>query len=139
MRTSAKRTILAALGVMVLLAACQPTPTATITATAPRNPYCWNPIEITGTVTPADATPRVVLQRTVGGKWVDWQWITYPADTTRTRLVAVPNPTTGAYRLTFMAPGEEGVTVHIRVRSDDGTSFSNAPYITTRKLDAEYC
>lgn len=128
-----RRLILAAglaLGFVIVGApSCQPG--VTITATPnDLTPGCGAVAYLTGTVTPATATPRVVLQRTVGGKWVDWEWYSDAIDNTKGRLGASVNQSTGAYSVAYWAP-ITAQTLHLRVRSNGGGAVSNGPYVTT--------
>ena len=83
---------------------------------------------VVGTITPAKATKTVVLQRTQGGKWVDWKQ--YPdgfIDKGLQLITAPVNQTTGAYRLTFYV--DTAGPLHLRVRSAGG-AVSPGFYVT---------
>jgi hypothetical protein len=123
--------LLLALALLVAVTACDPAPPkATITATpAAKYVAIAHDTYISGKVTPAGATPKVVLQRTVGGKWVDLveRPTSFLNDKPVLRSAAV-NPTTGAYKIT-MYPGTYSV-LHLRVRSNGGTVVSPSFYVT---------
>jgi peptidoglycan/xylan/chitin deacetylase (PgdA/CDA1 family) len=75
-----------------------------------------SPVTLAGTIRPANATPRVVSQRLVAGRWVDRDWASVDART-------------GAYGL-VIHPGEL-TTYTMRVRSDQGSVLSGAVRVTT--------
>lgn len=64
------------------------------------------PVSISGTVTPAEATPRVVIQRRINGRWYD-------------RLTAQVDPETGAYTASITPSGAGAY--ELRVRTAGGT------------------
>ena len=122
-------TILAALltlGAVLGITACEPK--ATVTANVSEaHPACWNPVQITGKVNPADATKKVVLQRSYGGKWKD---VVSPLDygQTATLRSSAVNQSTGSYLIAFAltAPG----SYHLRVRSNSGENVSPGFYMS---------
>lgn len=125
-----RRTLAAAGLAIVMLVACQPTePSMTITA-AELTPKCLNSV-IIGKVTPANATSKVVLQRTVGGKWVDWKW--YVGGHSPAALITDAPIADGTFYLPYDTEKPDGTpltgTVHLRVRSSGGTQFSNGLYV----------
>lgn len=117
-----KRTLLAlglaAAFVIVGAPSCEPS----MTISAVPSTGCWSGV-VEGQVTPANATAKVVLQRTVGGKWVDWKWYRTQVDTTKRILSDVPNDE-GVYVIQFTRQHESGAqwsgTLHLRVRSNAG-------------------
>lgn len=117
------------------MAACEPaTPTATIWAKAQEaKPACNTQSYITGNVKPAGATPKVILQRTVDGKWVDWMWKTQQTGS-RIRILFGNVQSDGTYRIGFTVPGTEGATYHLRVRSEGGSVASNDVYVTPKQF-----
>lgn len=128
------RRFLAAAAVAVALVggatACQPAePAMTITAKAKPYPLAASTSQITGTVTPAKATTKVVLQRTKGGKWVDWQ--ACPATGCGGFAPKVPqanvNQSTGAYSIDYPVQWC-GQVIHLRVRSNGSTAYSKDFY-----------
>lgn len=128
-----KRIILAsALAIAFLVVgapSCQPETPMTIRAT-PRTtkPVCGASEYVTGNVNPDDATSTVTIQRTIGGKWVDWDW--YPkADSTR-KSKLVGSVLSGQFKILYMAPKEK-TTVHMRVRSSKGQYVSPGFYVST--------
>ena len=129
--------VVAAMLLVVVGAACQPTePAMTITA-KPMQPACYND-GLEGTVTPIDATSKVVLQRTVNGKWVDWKWyIGTSGESPHIISAPVSSWDEGAYWPQYADETASGVplsgTIHIRVRSEGGTRFSNGIYVTYPK------
>lgn len=133
-----RRVWMAAAAVLCIVAAtgCEPAPTATITAKAPSKGYCGTTVTVTGTVTPASATPRVVLQRTVKGKWVDWMWIL--GDTGEQPHRMYGTVTNGKYEIPFYMPISKNV-LHLRVRSNGGSVVSNGVYITPTQVDTYQC
>lgn len=72
------------------------------------------PVQVLGTFTPPRATPRVILQRAINGRWYD-------------RGMAVVDRETGAYSLT-VTPSQAG-TYALRVRSLGGTVISRQLYL----------
>ena len=127
-----RRILTAGLMVVGLLVAsgCQPAePAMTITAKASAFPTCGGDGELAGKVTPKTATSKVVLQRTKGGKWVDWVTPQGAGETPRVQTSTVFSD--GGYQLYFMVPNSTA-TIHIRARSDKGTAFSPGVYVTPR-------
>ena len=123
----------------VAAVACQPASKATITAKAQMTkPGCKSDSYISGAVKPAGATPRVWLQRTEGGKWVDWKWHTGSSGG-RVRYLYGNVQDDGAYRIQYSVPSTEGVTYHLRVRSEGGGAFSNGVYITPTDYLPGFC
>ena len=126
------RRVLAASLVVLALAgatACQPPaePAMTIYATSQPQPECESIQGITGTVTPGGATPRVVLQQSVSGKWQDWTG--YSQHGGQPHLLAANVSSTGTYRINYMVPRTTN-TRKLRIRSNGGTRFSPTFYIT---------
>lgn len=131
----------AMVGLMVSGSACQPAePAMTITAKPDAYPIAATTSHVTGKVTPATATTKVVLQRTVKGKWVDWQACpaseicggSIPAKVPQANV----NKTTGAYSISYPVQWC-GVILHLRVRSNGGTKFS--PGFYTQADPGESC
>lgn len=126
-----RRVLTVAAAVLTLtVAACQPAePKMTITATAPMFPQAFTTSHVSGKVTPANATGKVVLQRTVNGKWVDWK--ACPGSCGPDDIPKVPranvNQTTGAYSIAYPVQWC-GIVLHLRVRSEGGTAFSPGLY-----------
>lgn len=123
-------TLVAASACLAALA-CQPsTPKATISATPESaKPGCRQETDLHGAVKPAGATRNVTLQRTVGGKWVDWKW-KRGSSGGEIKYLSTKVLSDGTYRLRFTTPDTEGQTYHLRVRSEGGGVFSNDVYIT---------
>lgn len=136
------RRILGAVAVLVAvvgLMACEPTPpkpTVTITAKPDSTkPYCGGGSWIRGKVTPAAATPQVVLQRTKNGKWEDWVWrISY--DSRPPGKIVAKVDSAGAYKLPYAIPLSTS-TLHLRVRSNGGGVTSPGFYVSPRTDDPE--
>lgn len=118
-----------AISAWAMLSSC--TPAATITAVPDTTrPACYDLLTINGQIDPAGATTKVVLQRTVGGKWVDWIWYqTGDSDEQAHRLYGVVD-SDGSYFLNYNAPWW-ATTVHLRVRSGGGSVVSPSFYVTT--------
>lgn len=119
----------------VMAPSCQPAETAmTITAKpSATRPECGGNEDVTGIVTPKAATSKVVLQRTVGGKWVDWKWREGNYDTTDGVLSATLLPGSGdsaSYTVLFWANSTS--TLHLRVRSSGGGYVSPGFYVTPK-------
>lgn len=131
-----------ALLIAALLIGCAVTtacdPVTTITATTASRPGCGQTATIDGTVTPASATGRVVLQRTVGGKWVDWKWVTGNTGEVPHVLRSKVAPDTGTYVIPFQVPFSTN-TIHLRVRSDGGSVVSRGMYVTPTEYDDDQC
>lgn len=126
-------TMVVAVAALVLLASC--TPTVTITAKpAKTKATCWENVRVEGIVTPKDATSRVVLQRTEGGKWVDWLWYnTGESEEVPHRIagdVQRFEGQNGEYSLDFNTPWW-ATTLHLRVRSNGGSVVSPGFYVTS--------
>lgn len=120
----------AALAIGLLAAtACQPTePAMKITATAPMYPQAFTTSYVTGKVTPPTATKKVVLQRTVNGKWVDWKACPATGCGIDPKVpTSTVNQTTGAYSIPYPVQWC-GIVLHLRVRSSGGTTFSPGFY-----------
>lgn len=121
-------------------AACQPTePAMTISAKPDKNPLAYTTSYVRGKVTPSTATAKVVLQRTVGGKWVDWQ--SCPATgcdgATPPKIPrANVDPATGAYAIAYPVQWC-GKILHLRVRSNGGSTTS--PGFYTQATPGEGC
>lgn len=102
-------------------AACQPTEPAMITAAS--SVGC-DGAYVTGKVAPAKATTKVILQRTVGGKWVDWSWYQTYLDLEKAHVLSGAPDATGAYEIQFVhshyPAGRLTGTLHLRVRSNGG-------------------
>lgn len=119
------------------VAACEPAPKVTITAKAPSKGYCGTAVEIKGTVTPSDATPKVVLQRTEGGKWVDWIWVSSGSSSEKPHRISA-TVDGGEYSSSFYMPISKNV-LHLRVRSNGGSVVSNGVYVTPAAVDPYQC
>jgi len=122
--------LVAAVAVVVGLGACLPPETAmTITA---KDGGC-SADAITGKVSPASATAKLVAQRTAGGKWVDWKWYkTSDSGETPSVLTAKPNARgeyTIGYNPNWLGLKKLSGVVHFRVRSDGGGYVSNDYYV----------
>lgn len=126
----------AVMALVVGATACQPTePAMEIRVTmveVVRTPGCAISETVPGDVIPHDATPKVVLQRTSGGKWVDWSWFTDSDDTTKGLITATPDAH-GVFEVHYMVPRTAGTTYHLRLRSNGGTHFSDGFYITPKE------
>lgn len=121
-------------GVLGLIApSCQPAePAMAITATPDdAKPACSDNAYITGEVDPAGATSKVVLQRTEGGKWVDWRWRSRDSDSTLGQVGATVQQRgdVGIFELPYLVPGSKS-TLHLRVRSSGGGFVSKGFYVT---------
>lgn len=120
---------------VVLMVATGCEPSMTITAKPDPAPMSTTNSYVRGTVTPATATAKVVLQRTVGGKWVDWQ--ACQATGCWSKPAKVPtanvNQSTGAYAIAYPVQWCAH-TLHLRVRSEGGSAFSPAFY-TRAEID----
>lgn len=78
-------------------------------------------VTLSGKVTPASATPRVVVQRVIDHRWVD-------------RDSAAVNTSTGAYSVSIK-PSQTG-TYKLRVRSAGGSVLSSIVYVTIKPKPA---
>lgn len=126
-------TALAAL--VVMSTACEPS--ATITAKPDdATPVCASADWIRGKVTPASATPKVALQRTVGGKWVDWKWYATESSSTGQQTLWAKVDGSGAYALSYRIPGST-TPIHLRVRSSGGGVVSPGFYVKPTSDDPE--
>ena len=127
-----------ALGFMVVGApSCQPAEPA-MTITGAVESHCGDHT-LSGVVAPAKATTKVVVQRTVGGKWVDWKWYETTLNSEPLHaLAATPNKATGAYSVRIAFGHSDGIgkpitdltgtTIHLRVRSNGGSATSPGWY-----------
>lgn len=124
--------VLAALVTVVALTGCKPEPASTVTATvAPRD--CLNQnMYVSGKVTPAAATKGVVLQRTSGGKWVDFAWYsTQDSGEVRAPIKASVNQSSGNFAMTVVREywGQQlDGTYHFRVRTEGSGGVSPSWY-----------
>lgn len=135
MKKAALLTLLA-LVALVATTGCEPKMTITAKPIDTR-PGCGQIASVYGTVKPAKATTKVVIQRTVGGKWVDWKWVTGDTgDTTPHLLSAVPR-SDGGFEIGFQVPFDPS-PIHMRVRSAGGTA-SPAFYMTPTEYDSGQC
>jgi hypothetical protein len=126
--------VAAAVAVIFAMTGCEPS--MTITAKDDAGAYgtsCGLMIHVNGNVTPISATPKVVLQTTKGGKWVDAQgradWNAAP--TTRTANVS---KSTGGYSIPYVVDWYM-TSKHLRVRSAGGGSFSPSFYVKSEGVD----
>ena len=133
-----RRALVAVAVSTVLLVACQPAPTATITNKAdPARPICGSTGRLYGTVSPAGATPKVVLQKTRNGKWEDWIWLQGLGSTEGShRIYGTVDPSTGAWSFQYSVP-IEAKTIHVRVRSLGGSVASPGLYLTPRPASSD--
>lgn len=128
----------AALLFMVGAAACEPTPPAepAMTITAAPNPSlvsCGLLMHVEGTVTPATATPKVVLQFYAGGKWTDvvagdsyiGAWSLRTANVSKT---------SGGYSIALLV-GWLDSTMRLRVRSSAGSAVSHSMYVKSEGVE----
>lgn len=125
-----RRILVSAVLVLTLAAATSCTPAATISARPDPYPRVAETSYVRGTVEPATATTKVVLQRTIGGKWVDWKACDSEGCNTasppRVRRANV-DQVTGGYAIAY--PVQLcGVVLHLRVRTLEGGSFSKGFY-----------
>lgn len=119
--------ILLAAGLLIAVVGCEPK--ATITATASTNQAaCLVAFQIAGTVSPRNATPKVMLQRTVNHVWKDALWQPTVNDPWRPAAGNVTQ-TTGHYTITYQV-NDYVPTMHLRVRSSGSGSTSPAFYVT---------
>ena len=127
--------LLVALGVMGLTG-CEPAMTITAKIAPPPSPItpvCLNDPEIIGTVTPPDATKKVVLQRSSGGKWTDFKWYTTLDSSAEPELLTSGvNPYDGGYAIQvqryYIGAKLRGVQ-SFRVRSAGSSAVSPKVYI----------
>lgn len=117
-----------AFGILVVAATgCEPA--MTIAAKPDPNPMSVTYSHVRGVVAPASATKKVVLQRTVGGKWVDWK--ACPAVGCQGDPAKVPtanvDQSTGSYAIAYPVQWCAYV-LHLRVRSAGATAFSPGFY-----------
>ncbi len=121
--------IAAAMSVGVLAAtACQPTEPA-MTITAKRTSSCLANPTVEGKVTPATATPKVVLQRSSGGKWTDFKWYQTAESSEVAHVITDALDGGGAYVLRFDPSNLKG-TQKFRVRSNGSGYVSPSVYFT---------
>lgn len=128
-------TIAVAMVAVVAFSGCEPA--MKITAKTPRHPLAASTSYVEGTVSPAKATPRVYLQRTVGGKWVDWKAcpaVGCGADKPKVPVANVDQKT-GKYRMAFPVPWC-GTVLHLRVRSAGETEFSPGFYLEANPYES---
>lgn len=126
--------LVAVLG-LTLATACEQSMTITDGAV---KPACGNNA-VEGKVSPVGATPKVVLQRTVNGKWVDWQWYTGSDDAERPHAISArPNMDDGGYFISYADRKPNGQlltgTIHLRVRSNGGGAVSKGFYVKYPKV-----
>jgi hypothetical protein len=127
-----------ALVAFVVLTGCEPKMTITAQATGPGTTVCGLVMHVKGTVTPpANATPKVVLQESQQGKWVDAKgapsadaWLD-GVNTVRTANVAK----SGAYTITMYVYWFG--TKHLRVRSNESKGLSPSFYVTTTSYEGD--
>jgi hypothetical protein len=122
--------LVAAAVAVVAMAACEPTPptVAMTVKSVPAKPACGTVAQLVGNTGGTKAS-SVVLQRTSGGKWVDWKWVDSWDSQDPHLLTARPN-SAGDYKLSWLAPTKRG-TYHLRVRSAGGSVVSNDIYVST--------
>jgi hypothetical protein len=89
-------------------AGADPVPTI-VAALSTATTTVGEPVAVDGTVSPATATPRVLVQRLVDGRWLD-------------RVAAAVDPATGAFHA-VVTPSQHG-TYQLRVRSNGGSVVS---------------
>lgn len=130
-----KKILLAAAALLLVVAATGCEPSATITAKPDdTTPVCTSSDWIRGKVTPATATPRVALQRTVGGKWVDWKWYATTSSSGGQQIVWAKVSGSGSYAMSYRIPAST-TTLHLRVRSEGGGAVSPGFYVTPTSDD----
>lgn len=114
------------------VAACEPVtppePTVGMTAKSdPAKPRCGSPAYLAGSIGET-ATSKVVLQRTSGGKWVDWKWYE-TGDSDEEPHVLSDVPRYGEFMIGYRVPSSK-TTIHLRARSAGGSVVSNGVYVT---------
>lgn len=117
---------------LVLATGCEPE--MTITASTDTAVGCGQYSDVTGKVTPASATAKVFLQRTVGGKWRDY---TNPSDPKKAKVSAVVG-SNGKYSIAYEVPESAG-TYHLRVRSSGSGTVSPSLWPTAHAYDTGQC
>lgn len=129
------RRIIGAVAVVAAFLIVQAAPASaavTITAKAVGKPTCRNGARIEGGVLPVGATRRVVLQRTVGGKWQDWKWWNSGEESTWAKphlLTDVPESfEQGHYSIQYLGSVKASI-IHLRVRSNGGSVVSPGVYV----------
>ena len=134
------RRILAAASMVVLLgaAACLPSEKPMTVTDGPMQPACLNN-GAEGTIEPIGATPKVVLQRTVGGKWVDWKWYEAGMDSEKPHVLsAAPSKFDGSYVIKYSDRKPDGTklsgVIHLRVRSNGGGYTGKGFYVKFPKV-----
>ena len=122
-----------AFGVLVSMATPASAASLKITLQAsPTHPVCGTGAELVGTATPWNGTSRVMVQRTVNGRWVDWKWYSSSdTDAMLTRLAGVPDDLDGGFFIDYLTPVTKH-TLHLRVRSNGGSVVSNGVYVTPK-------
>lgn len=123
--------LVAVAGAVLAVSACEPA--MTITAhPSEGQPLTCDSWQVTGKVSPASATPKVVLQMTVKGKWVDAK---APAtfDAPHTVRSANVSQSTGGYAINVQYVWS--YTQHFRVRSNGGGAVSPSFYVTAGGSD----
>lgn len=132
--TDMRRALAIAVVLVALVVGTGCEPAMKITA-RPVQPACYNDA-VTGTVTPAGATTKVVMQRTVSGKWVDWKW--YRGSDPVPRVLTATPDAEGVYQLDYEGEKPDGTpltgVVHFRVRSSGGGTVSNDFYVKFPKV-----
>lgn len=109
--------------ILVVLAACQPTP-ATVTAVpSTLKPACKSITTLTGKVSPAGASKEITIQyqRPSDGKWIGFKWFETGAPDEGWHIITAPvSKTTGNYSVTYYAPNQVlPVTIRLRVWARD--------------------
>lgn len=131
------RRVLAVAAAVVMLAVgagCEPsTPEPKVAMTArsyPAKPKCYSSARIEGNIN-GTKTSSVVLQRTVGGKWVDWKWYQTGDTAEQPHRISTAPDYDGTYALSYLGPWSAPETVlHLRARSAGGSVVSNGVYVT---------
>jgi hypothetical protein len=130
--------LVAAVAAVVTLAACEPTPPPTPTvgismALSGGTCTAGSDVTVKGSLDEGVKTPKVTVQRTVGGKWVDLKWYRTSDTGEQAGAITATVDSGSKFRTTFVQeyygqklPG----TIHLRVRSAGGTVISNDRYLT---------
>jgi hypothetical protein len=131
-----RRILVAAAAVLMLIVATGCEPAMTITASDPEHTTtCGYVMRVVGTVKPAAATKKVVLQWTSGGKWVDVKAYADQPPHAAPRSLRTGNVSQSSGNYTIPVYVDWFTVKHFRVRSAGSSAVSNDFYMKITASD----
>lgn len=122
--------------ILVVLAACQPTPVTLTANPSTLKPACNALTTVTGKVTPKDSIKEADLEyQRSDGKWLPWKWVETTVGSETLHFIIATIKPDGTYSFTYRAPSNiHQATTRLRLhgtyRAKDVDVVSKSWYVT---------